>query len=122
MRIILSAAAGIAALIVLAGCSATSIDTKHMSAADLTTSPQYMAIRPNVPKDGKLVGPVQVQLCQAKLTDRPPTGDEALTALKVAAAKAGGTELADVSFGTDPKQTAHCYSTAHANGTAFVHN
>ena len=121
MRHVLSAAAGIAALVVLAGCSATKIDTDHMSAADLVTGPQYMSIRPNVPKNVKVVGPVQVELCQAKLTDRAPTGDEALTALKVAAAKAGGTELADVSSGTDPKRTAHCYSTAHASGTAFVH-
>ena len=122
MRIILSAAAGIAALLVLAGCSATSIDTDHMTSADLVGSPQYMGIRPNVPKNVKVIGPVHVELCQAKLTDRAPTGDEAVTALKVAAAQAGGTELAEVSFGTDAKQTAHCYSTAHASGVAFVHS
>ena len=38
------------------------------------------------------------------------------------AARQGGTALAEVSFGADPKQTAHCYSTAHASGVAYAHN
>ena len=60
-----------------------------------------MGIYPKVPKDAKVIGPVPVQLCQAKLKDKAPTGDDALRALKVAAAQKGATALADVSFGTE---------------------
>jgi len=109
-------------LLVLAGCSATTIDTHALTAADLVTKPDYMGIYPSVPKDAKVIGPVDALLCQAKLSDRAPTGDDAVRALKVAAAQKGATALAEVSFGADSRQTDHCYSTAHAKGVAYLHN
>lgn len=122
MRIISSAAAGIAALLVLAGCSVTTVDTHSLTASDLVTKPEYMGIYPKVPKDARVIGPVSVQLCQLKLKDKVPTGDDALRALKIAAAQKGATALADVSFGTSAEETNDCHSTAHASGTAYVHN
>ena len=121
MKIAFSAAA-LLPLVVLAGCSVTSIDTHALTAADLVVKPEYMGIYPKVPKDAKVIGPVSVQLCQAKLKDKPPTGDDAVRALKVAAAQKGATALAEVSFGTSAEETNDCHSTAHASGVGYVHN
>lgn len=109
-------------LIVLAGCSATTIDTHSLTASDLLTKPDYMGIYPKVPMNAKVIGPVGVQLCQVKLKDKSPTGDDAVRALKVAAAQKGATALAEVSFGTSAEETNDCHSTAHASGVAYVHN
>ena len=120
MRIALIAAA--AALISVAGCSATKLDVQHMSATDLTQSPEFMSIYPKVPDGVKVIGPVASNLCQAKKGDLPPSNDDAIKALKVQAAQKGATALAQVTFGRTTTKTPDCFSSAYARGIAYVHN
>ena len=121
MKIAFSAAL-LLPIIVLAGCSVTTVDTKSLTAADLVAKPEYMGIYPKVPNDAKVIGPVSADLCQKKLKDKVPTGDDAVRALKVAAAQKGATALAEVSFGTSAEETNDCHATAHASGVGYVHN
>ena len=121
MKIAFSAAA-LLPFVILAGCSVTTVDTKSLTASDLVAKPEYMGIYPSVPKDAKVIGPVSVELCQKKLKDPVPTGDDAVRALKVAAAQQGATALAKVSYGTSAEETNDCHATAHATGVGYVHN
>jgi hypothetical protein len=111
---------GLAAALVLAGCSATSIDFDSMTAADLAAQPQYMMIVPSVPKTASVVGPVDVEICNKKRSDPVPTDDSVLLLLKTEAARKGATALADVSFRVTPEGTDSCFSHARASGTAFM--
>jgi hypothetical protein len=55
MRLLLATAA----LLVLAGCTVTSIDPARMTPAELEARPDYMMIVPSVPKGVKVIGPVK---------------------------------------------------------------
>jgi hypothetical protein len=110
------------ALLALAGCSATSIDFDAMTAEDLMKQPQYMEIRPSVPKDATVVGDVTAEICNKKRSDAIPNDDTILNLLKYNAAKAGGTRLANVSFKVTPEGTDTCFSYARASGTAYIHD
>ena len=109
-------------VLVLAGCSATSINFDAMTAEDLMNQPQYMEIRPSVPDGVVVVGEVAAEICNKRRSDPIPTDDTILTLLKLEAAKRGGTRLADVSFRVTPEGTDTCFSHARAAGTAYVHN
>ena len=120
MRLALVAAVG--ALMMVAGCSATKLDVQHMSATDLTQSPEFMSIYPKVPDGAKVIGPVASNLCQVKQGDTPPSNEDAIKALKVQAAQKGATALAQVTFGRTTTKTPNCFSSAYARGIAYVHN
>ncbi len=114
---------GILALVAisaLAGCSASSIDFDNMTAAELMAKPQWMEIRPSVPKTASIVGPVSVEICNKRRSDPVPTDTSVLNALKVEAARKGGTALADVSFRVTPEGTDSCFSYARASGIAYM--
>lgn len=110
------------ALISVAGCSATKLDVQHMSATDLTQSPEFMSIYPKVPDGVKVIGPVASNLCQVKKTDPAPSNDDAIKALKVQAAQKGATALAQVTFGRTTTKTADCITSAYARGIAYIHS
>jgi len=110
------------AMLALAGCSATSINFDAMTAEDLMKQPQYMEIRPSVPKDVVVVGDVTAEICTKRRSETAPNDDTILTLLKYNAAKAGGTRLANVSFKVTPEGTDTCFAYARASGTAYIHN
>jgi len=116
-----AAAAACASIVVLAGCSVTKIDTDHMSSADLIKSPQYMGIRPTVPKNVQVIGPIDVTFCQKKIPEGPATADQMMTLLRIAAAQKGATAMAEVSYHLNGPQTDTCFSTATAHGIGYVH-
>jgi hypothetical protein len=113
--------AGFAAIVVLAGCTATSINFDAMTAEDLMKQPQYMEIRPSVPDGVVVVGPVTADICNKRRSDPVPNDQTILTLLKLEAAKKGGTRLADVTFKVTPEGTDTCFAYAHASGTAYIH-
>jgi hypothetical protein len=114
--------AGFAALVLLAGCSASSINFDAMTAEDLMKQPQYMAIYPSVPDGVVVVGDVSVEICNKRRSDAAPNDETILTALKLEAAKKGGTRLADVTFRVTPEGTDTCFAYASAKGTTYIHN
>ena len=120
MRFALIAVVG--ALIMVAGCSATKMDVQHMSATDLTQSPEFMSIYPKVPDGAKVIGPVASNLCQLKQTDLAPSNADAIKALKLQAAQKGATALAQVTFGRTATRTPNCFSSAYARGIAYIHD
>jgi hypothetical protein len=111
----------IGAMLAVAGCSATKIDVQHMSATDLTASPEFMSIYPKVPDGAKVIGPVASNLCQVKKTDPSPSNEDAIKALKVQAAQKGATALAQVTFGRTATKTPNCVTSAYARGIAYIH-
>lgn len=113
--------AGLIAAVMLAGCSATSINFDAMTAEDLMKQPQYMEIRPSVPKGVVVVGDVTAEICNKRRSDRAPNDETILTALKLAAATKGGTRLANVTFKVTPEGTDTCFAYASAKGTAYIH-
>lgn len=120
MAKILPALYSISAVLLLAGCSATTIDYRTMTAAQLAASPQYMPIMPSVP-DGKVtIGPLEATACQASLTDPVPDYDDAILLLKEAAAQKGATALGGVGSRLIPTRTATCYSSAYAYGIGYI--
>jgi hypothetical protein len=111
-----------ATVALLAGCSATSINFDAMTAEDLKKQPQYMEIRPSVPDGVVVVGDVSAEICNKRRSEAAPTDDTILTLLKLRAAEAGGTRLANVSFKVTPEGTDTCFAYASAKGTAYIHN
>jgi hypothetical protein len=114
-------AAVVAVVALLAGCSATRVDVANMSAADLTSSPEFMSIYPSVPDGVKVIGPVASNICQVNKGDHAPSNADAIKALKVQAAQKGATALAQVTFGRTTTPTPNCVSSAYARGIAYVH-
>lgn len=110
------------AVLALAGCSATSINFDAMTAEDLMKQPQYMEIRPVVPKGVVTVGDVTAEICTKRRSETAPNDETILTLLKYNAAKAGGTRLANVSYKVTPEGTDTCFAYASAKGTAYIHN
>lgn len=117
-----SLGASLVTVLMLAGCSATSINFDAMTAEDLMKQPQYMEIRPSVPKGVVVVGDVSAEICTKRRSDRAPNDETILTALKLAAATKGGTRLANVTFKVTPEGTDTCFAYASAKGTAYIHN
>lgn len=115
------ARAAVLALVMTAGAAAQRIDFDNMTAEDLVRSPDFMRITPSVPRGVEVVGPVVQGLCQVKKTDRSPSTDDAIKALKVQAARKGATALAEVTFGKTMTKTTRCITSAWARGTAYVH-
>lgn len=111
---------GLTAALVLAGCSATSIDFDSMTAADLVAQPQYMMIVPSVPKTASVVGPVEVEVCNKRRSDAVPTHDSVILLLRQEAARKGATALASVSSKVEAAGTDTCFAAASASGTAFM--
>jgi hypothetical protein len=112
--------ASIAAVLALAGCSASSIDFKTMTAAELLAQPDFMTIVPFVPKGASVAGPVTAEICNKKRSDRAPTDADILRLLKQQAARIGATALAEVSYKVEPAGTDTCFTYASAKGTAFM--
>ena len=111
---------GAVAATMLAGCSATTIDYRTMTAPQLAASPQYMPIMPRVPDGKVVVGQVEATACQASLTDPVPDHDDAILLLKQAAAVKGATALGGVGSRLIPTRTATCYSSAYAYGVGYI--
>ncbi len=113
---------GVAAALVLSGCSATSINFDAMTAEDLMKQPQYMEISTSVPDGVVVVGEVTAEICNTRRSAPVPTNETILTMLKLEAAKKGGTRLANVTYKVTPEGTDTCFSYARAAGTAYIHN
>src|SRR5688572_28632921 len=111
---------GAVAAAMLAGCSATTIDYRTMTAPQLAASPQYMPIMPRVPSGKRVIGPVEATACQATLLEPVPDHDDAILLLKQAAAQQGATALAEVGSRVISTRSAHCYSSAYAYGVGYV--
>ncbi|MEO6013184.1 MAG: hypothetical protein ABIQ30_06315 [Devosia sp.] len=108
-------------VLALSACTATSIDYNTFTAEEFIKAPQWMEIRPSVPKDVVVVGEVTAEICNKKRSDPIPTDETILNLLKLRAAEKGGTRLADVTFKVTPEGTDTCFSYARASGTAFIH-
>ena len=111
---------GATAVVLLAGCSVTTIDYKTMTAADMMARPEFMPIMPKVPEGKVSLGRVEVTACQAKLTDPIPDHEDAYLKLKREAAGKGATALANVSSRTVSTVTAYCYTSVIASGDAYI--
>lgn len=109
-----------AATAMLAGCSATTIDYRTMTAPQLAASPQYMPIMPRVPTGKSVIGPVEATACQATLLEPVPDHDDAILLLKQTAARQGATALAEVGSRAISTRTAHCYASVYAYGVGYV--
>lgn len=104
------------ALFVLAGCSAAGIDPRVADA----NAPWEVPVVDSVPNDGRVISDINIELCQATPNDQPHTVDEALHALKLAAARAGAAGIANVTSSIVSVPTVKCYTMAQATGIAYV--
>lgn len=110
------------AAVVLAGCSASSVNFDAYTAEDFVKSPQWMETRPTVPDGVVVVGDVTAEICNKRRSDPVPDDDDILNLLRLEAAKKGGTRLANVSYRVTPEGTDTCFAHARASGTAYIHN
>ena len=104
-------------LLALGGCSMTGITAPTTTE---TSSPREVPVVDSVPLDGRVISDINIALCQAKSTDKPHTTDEALRALRVAAAQKGATGIANVTSSVVSVPTVNCFSMAQATGIAYV--
>lgn len=75
---------------------------------------------PNPPNTEAYLGQVQGNSCKSLLTDPPPTRNDALLRLRIAAAKLGANAVVDTAcddFGTDALGT-NCWASYTCKGTA----
>ncbi|HEV7691296.1 MAG TPA: hypothetical protein VGO52_10750 [Hyphomonadaceae bacterium] len=109
-----------AALLVLAGCTVTSIDPAKMTPAEFEARPDYMMIVPSVPKGVKVIGPVKADLCRKTKQDPVFSKEDVFRALKREAARQGATALAEVNSTWVDSGTRRCLEEGTASGIAFV--
>eukprot|EP01035_Chromulina_nebulosa_P032812 gene32812-43859_t len=109
--------AALLVLLALGGCSMTGITAPNTTE---TSSPREVPVVDSVPLDGRVISDINIALCQAKSTDTPHTTDEALRALRVAAAQKGATGIANVTSSVVSVPTVNCFSMAQATGIAYV--
>jgi hypothetical protein len=116
MKLAFSLPAAALSLLVLAGCSTAGINPAGAGA----TTPREVPIVDSVPIDGRVISDINIELCQATQSDNAHTVDEAMKALKLAAARAGAAGLANVTSSIVSVPTAKCFTMAQATGIAYT--
>ena len=110
----------VTALLFVSGCTPDSQTTRVLLPQDTPTAIPQVAVVETLPAGSTVIGSMSADSCSRKTGQPPPSPEEALVNLKIAAASKGAIGLVNVTYRQgDMDLGRNCWAWVSATGTAY---